>query len=80
MKYPIAPIEHGIEDSLRGASGMFRRIKNFNQIFRRFAGEILEINQHQTGSNRYEVTRGEKAMKVQGIMGVCTAEAGQCIQ
>ncbi len=56
------------------------KIKNFNQIFRHFAGEILEINASRTGSIKYMVSRNEKAMKMQVVMDVCTVEAGQCIQ
>jgi hypothetical protein len=56
------------------------KIKNFNQIFRHFAGEILEIKASRTGSIKYRVSRDEKAMKMQVIMDVCTVEASQCIQ
>jgi hypothetical protein len=35
---------------LAGGERLLRKIKNFNQIFRRFAGEILEINAGRTGS------------------------------
>ena len=56
------------------------RIRNFNQIFRRFDVEILEINFGHTGSNSKKVALLKKAMKMQGVKGVCTVEAGQCIQ
>ena len=58
---------------------LLRKIKNFNRILRRFAGEILEINSSQTGSIKYGFPWG-KAMKMQVGMDVCTVEAGQCIQ
>ncbi len=56
------------------------RIRNFNQIFRDFDLEILEINFSHTGSNSKKVALLKKAMKMQGTRGVCTVEAGQCIQ
>jgi hypothetical protein len=56
------------------------RIKNFNEIFRHFNTEFLESNFSHTGLIRIEGCMVEKAMKMQGTMGVCTVEAGQCIQ
>ena len=40
----------------------------------------MEINFGHTGSNRSAGSAMGKAMKMQGTLGVCTVEAGACIQ